>query len=232
MVWASLIRIRLPSTGSCLPPHDPAAQPSGLAVQLLAELKTYEPAHLYLLAELAGVLADKVVDRAVWVAHPGLLHQTDLAIELLELALDDLVDHRFGLAGRLRGVDLALLLNHFGWEVLAPNAARIGRRDLHREFTQQSLKFRRFGNEVGFAVELEQHAELAAGMDVRADRAFRGDPAGALRCRGDTLLTKPYDCLFQVAIGLGQRLLAVHYTGAGLVAQFPYQVSVDFHRFP
>src|SRR4051812_28229258 len=69
------------------------------------------------------------------------------------------------------------------------------------------------GDEVGLAVELEQRAVLAD------DDAVRG---GALEALADVLGAldpQELDGLVVVAVGLGERLLAVHHAGAGGVAE-------------
>ena len=52
---------------------------------------------------------------------------------------------------------------------------------------------------------------------------------GLLGCRGETLGTQELDRLFDVAIGLGQRLLAVHHAGAGLVSELLHRLCCDCH---
>ena len=52
-----------------------------------------------------------------------------------------------------------------------------------------------------------------------ADQALGGDAAGLLGGLRQALLAQPVDGLLDVALGLGQRGLAVHHAGAGLVAQ-------------
>ena len=86
------------------------------------------------------------------------------------------------------------------------------------------------GEEVGLAIDLDQHAELAARMNVGADRTFRCDAARALGRRGDAFLAQPYGGFFEVALTLGERLLAIHHARAGLLAQFSYRISGNFHR--
>ena len=55
-------------------------------------------------------------------------------------------------------------------------------------------------------------------MDVRADSTFRGDAGGFLVRRRNTLLAEPDQGFLDVAAALAERFLAVHHTGAGLVA--------------
>ncbi len=67
-------------------------------------------------------------------------------------------------------------------------------------------------------------------MYVRTDRTFGCDPAGAAGSRGDTLLAQPYDGLFEISVRLRQPSLAVHYAGAGFLAQFLNQLRSNFHH--
>ena len=46
--------------------------------------------------------------------------------------------------------------------------------DLHREVPDELLELVRAGDEVGLAVDLDQHADAAAGVDVAARRGPRG----------------------------------------------------------
>ena len=72
-------------------------------------------------------------------------------------------------------------------------------------------------DEVGLRIDFDQRAGIAA--DGHADQAFRRDAAGLLRGLGKTLLAQPIDRGFEIAVGFGQRGLAVHHARAGLVAQ-------------
>ena len=74
------------------------------------------------------------------------------------------------------------------------------------------------GDEVGLGIDFDHGAGSALGGD--GHQTFGGDAAGLLGGSGQTLLAQPVDRGFDVASGLGQRLLAVHHAGAGLLAQF------------
>jgi hypothetical protein len=66
-----------------------------------------------------------------------------------------------------------------------------------------------------------------------ANQPFRRDPAGLLGGLGETLFAQPIDRRLDVAASVGERGLAVHHAGAGLVAQFLDQRSADIrHRVP
>ena len=76
---------------------------------------------------------------------------------------------------------------------------------------------RALGDEVGLAVELDERADVAVDDDV--DRAF-GRPRGRRACRAwQALRAQPVLRRLEVAVGLLERLLAVHHPGAGRLAQ-------------
>src|SRR6056297_232449 len=74
------------------------------------------------------------------------------------------------------------------------------------------------GNEVRFAVDLDQHC--TAGVGGFDNCAFGGYPPGLLVGLGQPALAQMFDCGLDVAAGFNQRLLAFHHAGAGALAQF------------
>ena len=82
------------------------------------------------------------------------------------------------------------------------------------------------GDEVGLGVDLDQHG-LAAVLGDR-DAAFGGDAAGLLVGLGQARLAQPLGGGVDVAVVLGERLLALHHAGAGALAQFLDQGCGDF----
>ena len=115
------------------------------------------------------------------------------AANLLDLALDDLVDDLRRLPGlrRLRRVDLALAL-----ELGRPGSPR-GSRSSGRaaatciaRLAHELLEVVGARDEIGLAVHLDQDADLAAGVDVRADHTLGGGAAGLLGSRGEAALAQ------------------------------------------
>src|ERR1700722_19812192 len=79
------------------------------------------------------------------------------------------------------------------------------------------------GHEVGLAVQLDQDARLGA-VQLRSDQAVGRGAGGPLARVLDALDPEQLDRVAEVAIGLGERVLAVHHAGAGLIPE-PLDVS-------
>ena len=60
------------------------------------------------------------------------------------------------------------------------------------------------GNEVALAVDFEQHADLAAGVDVGSHGAFVGGAGSLLLCRGHAALAQHNERAFNVTLSLLQ----------------------------
>ena len=81
------------------------------------------------------------------------------------------------------------------------------------------------GDEVGLGIDFDDHAEIR--LDGDADQTVRGDAAALLGGLGEALLAQPVDGGLDVAVGLVQRVLAVHHAGAGLLAQVLHERGGD-----
>ena len=60
-------------------------------------------------------------------------------------------------------------------------------------------------------------------MNVTGDRAFAGYARGLLGSGGNSLLAQIYDGAFNITLGFGERLLAIHHGSSGLLTEFLYQ---------
>src|SRR5882757_2092088 len=131
----------------------------------VAYLEAGEAAHGDVLAELADLLRDELRDGHGLLLDEGLIEQADLFVELAHLAFDDLLDHRRRLAGcgGLGAIDILLALHVLGSDVLLADVAGVGGCDVHRDVLEQLLEVLGAGDEVALAIELDQHADLAAG---------------------------------------------------------------------
>jgi hypothetical protein len=94
---------------------------------------------------------------------------------------------------------------------------------------KQLLKVVGAGDKVGLTVELDQHADLAAGVQVGAYRALVGGSAGLLGRGRHAALAQHHERGLHLALGLLQRLQAVAHGRARLLAEFLYQFGVNLH---
>src|SRR6201999_2243046 len=134
---------------------------------------------------------------------------------------DDLLDHGRGLVGGggLRGIDLLLTLHVLGGDIFPADVARIGGGDVHRDVLEQLLEVLSAGNEIALAVELDEYADLAAGVDVGAHSAFVSGARRLLLRGGHAPLAQYDESLLHIALGLLEGLEAVAHRRAGLLAE-------------
>ena len=107
-----------------------------------------------------------------------------------------------------------------------------GRRggDVHRHILDEVVEVVGPRNEVRLAVHFHEDADLAAHVDVAADGTLRRGPAGALRGLRQSALAQQGHRLFHVAVGFGERGLALHHAGARLVAKLFDLCRRNLHR--
>ena len=85
-------------------------------------------------------------------------------------------------------------------------------------------------DEVGFAVHLDEDARTSDRRDAVADQPFARRAAGLLRRARQAALAQDGVRLVEVAVGLGQRVLAFHHARAGLVAELLHICCGDRRR--
>jgi hypothetical protein len=99
----------------------------------------------------------------------------------------------------LRPVDRLLLLERLGGHVLAAHPLRVGGGDVHRDLLDEVLEVVGARHEVRLAVDLDEHADAAAHVDVAADDALRRGASGALGGLGEAALAQQRHRLVQIA---------------------------------
>src|SRR5579862_1219221 len=146
----------------------------------LADLEAGKAADGDVFAHLGYGLVDHFLDGGAFVADEVLLVQAILFVKLFHFAGDDLLDYGVGLAGGLglSTVNFALTVEDVGSDFIAIKETGIERSDVHSDVVTETLEVIGAGDEVAFAVNLDEHANFAAGMNVVADHALAG---GALR---------------------------------------------------
>ena len=103
---------------------------------------------------------------------------------------------------------------------------------MHGDVLDKSLEIFVLGHEIGLAVHFYKHADLAAGMDVRADQAFGGNPAGFLGSGSKPLRAQIVNGLFLVSAGFRQGLFAIHEACSGNFSQFIHLRCCNAHVYP
>src|SRR5215211_664991 len=169
--------------------------------------------------EVAAQLLDGLAVVLVGV-DVDLVEQHDLAQPLLQLALADPRADVLGLGGGLllehAGLTVARILRDV---VLGDPAGLRRRRDVQGHVLGEGDEVGVGGDEVGVAVDLDEHAHLAVGVDVALDGALAGLSVGELAELAAHLDAKDLDGLLRVPVRLFEGALGVHHPGAGLLAQ-------------
>ena len=155
------------------------------------------------------------------IAHAGVLGEADEAADL-QILTDghDLLGHGLG-NGQVTAHILAVHQSvHIGGILLGDDLGDV----LHEGHEQVAL-----GAEVGLAVDLHHDAHAVLGQGI--GHTLGGDAAGLLGSLGQALLAQPLNSLIHIAVALDQRLLAVHHTHAGHLAQGLYISSSKSHDY-
>jgi len=187
----------------------------------LAEVVLDEAADGDLLSNLRGGLLDEFLNSLGGVLDEVLLEESLLVDHLVEAALDNLLADILGLGLKILHLHLHLLLggDHGGVGILGGHVLDVhAGGGLHGDVIGELLEPVTAGDKVSLAVDLDNHTEAGATVDVGADGTLSGDAGCLLIGGGDALLAEPDDGLLEVAAALGEGLLAVHHAGAGGVA--------------
>ena len=93
---------------------------------------------------------------------------------------------------------------------------RVVERD-RKHAAHQRLEIIVASDEVGLGIDLDNDADIV--LDGDADKPFGRDASALLGGFSQALLAQPVDRRLDVAVGLAQRVLAIHHARAGLFAQ-------------
>ena len=100
-------------------------------------------------------------------------------------------------------------------------------RDLPGEVIGESAELVVLRDEVRLAVHFHEHADLGAGQNGLGNNAVLRFPIRLLRRASSAFFAEDIDGCFEVAIGLGERALALHEPGVGLFTEGLYELGVD-----
>src|SRR3954451_14290858 len=185
------------------------------------------------LAHRARQLRAQLLDRllVVDVADVDLVEQDDFLHPGLQLALGDPRADVLGLVGRLLLEDAQLrLLVLVGDLVLGDVLGRRGGGDVQRDVARERDEVVVAGDEVGVAVDLDEHADLPVAVDVGRDGALGGLAVADLERLVAQADAQQLDGCVHVAAGLRQGVLAVHHAGAGGLPELGDLLGADGGR--
>jgi len=86
------------------------------------------------------------------------------------------------------------------------------------------------GDEIGFAIDFDEHTNLAAGVDVTADQAFAGFTLRFFRGGSLALFAEDADGLFEIAGSLDEGGAAIGKARVGAFAQFFHELGGNLNR--
>src|SRR5579884_1373576 len=162
-------------------------------------------------AEVGNSLLDHLADGHALILDIVLFVEAILLVELFHFARDDAVHDGLGLARgkRLRAVDLALFLEHFRRNFLTADVARVKRGNVHGDIVREIVKTLGARDEIGLAIDLHEHADLPARVDITADESFGSFAHGFLGGSGLPLLAQNANGLLEIAAGFHERGSAI-----------------------
>src|SRR6185437_3288613 len=200
---------------------------------LLTDGESNEPANDHVLAGGRGELVAQLLHGLtveLGVVHL-LLEQHDRLEPGVELAGDDFLAHVLGLVGGFLLVDLGLCGAHVLGDVIAADVGDgRGGGDLQGDVARELDEVLVVGDEVGVAVDLDQHADARAGVDVGLHGALGGLALAEILDLLALLHAQDLDRPVDVALGLGEGFLAVHHARAGALAQRLDVLGCDLGR--
>src|SRR5918998_1822147 len=190
---------------------------TGAGGLFLADGEALEAADKDVLARAGGGLGAQLLDRLAAVlvgVHVPLVEEDALLEPLAHAALGDPRAHVLRLVLGLLLEDAQLARAHVLGHVLLGDVQRRCGGDVEGDLARELLEVLVAGHEVGLAVDLEQHADLAGGVDVALDDALRRGALAALGRVGLSAHAQELDRPVEVAARLLERALAVHHASA------------------
>src|SRR5579863_6540118 len=198
-----------------------------------ADLEPHKPPDRNILAELRDRLRNHLADCDALVLDVVLFVQAVFFVELFHLAVGNFLDHILRLPGRqrLRAVNIPLRRQHLRRHFFTANVTWIERRNMHRDIMAQVLKRFRPRHEVRLAVNLDEHTNLPARVDVTSHEPFAGLALRFLSRGRLPLLPQNLDGLLDVSACFHKRRAAIAESRARPLAQFLYKMCRYLHSW-
>ena len=99
---------------------------------------------------------------------------------------------------------------------------------MHGNVFHELLKLLATRDEVSFTVQLDEHADFSAHVNVRTDNTFSGDTTFALLRGRQTTLAQNVDSLLFIAACFDECILALHHSRSGLLPKLLHCCCCNF----
>lgn len=101
---------------------------------------------------------------------------------------------------------------------------------MHAQVADESAEVLVLGDEIRFARNFDQHADLVVGVYIGFDNALFGRAARLFSGGCDALLAEDFDGGFLIALRFDEGFFALHHSRTRARAQVAYHFSGDFHK--
>ena len=148
-------------------------------------------------------MLDLVADSYIVVLYERLIEQNFLFEEAVNLTLSDLFSDllRLAVLDSISLVAFDFSFNEIGGNLLTRDINRIHGSHLQANVFQQILELFGLSYEVGFAIELYQHANFTSVVHVATNAAFSSSTGSLALSLGHTFAAEPLLSLLDIAIG-------------------------------
>ena len=85
------------------------------------------------------------------------------------------------------------------------------------------------GDEIGFAIDFDEHTDFSAGVDVASNETFGGFARGFFRGSGLALFAQHADGFLDVAVGFNERRAAIGEARVGALAQLFHELRRNLY---
>src|SRR5204862_968068 len=125
-----------------------------------------------ILAKFGDFCVQEFLNRLIGIFDKTLYKQTDSAVKLVELALNNLTEHVRGFAFHLRLVNGALRVVHLRRHLFPAYVERMRRGNVKLDVFYEIAEILFPSHKVVLAISFHEHANFPLQMKVRSDNAF------------------------------------------------------------
>src|SRR5215831_9226165 len=187
-----------------------------------SQLETHKTLYSNILTGLGNGCLNEVLHRYTGLFDERLLEEADFLEVFFQTAFDDSgPSGRWAPASlRLLLINLPLLGHNLCRDLVSSDIERVRGCHLHSEIVYQGLEVVSASDKICFAVDLNQHSQAPATVNIRTDRAFLRTPCRALGSCLQTLFAQEIYGLIHNTIGGSEGFFTIHNSSPGLLTKF------------